>query len=128
MSQARGAVLALILGLLALSPPAWGNANRYLTYIVRERDTPESIAAEFYGNRARAPFITEFNGLPRGARLKTGQTLRIPTAYRYKLVPGETLDIAAQRLVGDRRRAVHVVGLRGAHERATTTCSTRYPR
>jgi LysM repeat protein len=89
--------------LLTLAAPV--RANRYVTYVVRPTDTAESIAAEFYGNRARAYFITEFNGLPRGARLKPGQTIRIPTSYRYRLNAGEALPDVAQRLVGDRRRA-----------------------
>lgn len=83
---------------------AEARANRYVTYVVRPTDTIESIAAEYYGNRARALFITEFNGLPRGAKLKAGQTIKIPTSYRYKLMQKETLADVAGRLVGDRRR------------------------
>ncbi|MCS6912034.1 MAG: LysM peptidoglycan-binding domain-containing protein [Myxococcales bacterium] len=97
--------------LILLGPPA--RANRYVTYLVREHDTPESIAAEYYGNRARAPFIIEFNSLPPGARLKPGQVLRIPTSYRYRLTPNETIQDVAQRLVGDRRRAPLLLELSG---------------
>src|SRR5207248_1786848 len=81
--------LRVLTAILLSGPPA--RASRYVTYIVRPTDTPESIAAEFYGNRARAQFIIEFNGLARGARLRAGQAVKIPTSYRYRLNPGETL-------------------------------------
>jgi LysM repeat protein len=95
---------AWIVVLLLLLPCAEARANRYVTYVVRPTDTIESIAGQYYGNRARALFITEFNGLPRGAKLKAGQTIKIPTSYRYKLAQNETLADVAGRLVGDRRR------------------------
>jgi LysM repeat protein len=97
--------------LLAGTTPA--RANRYVTYVVRPSDTVESIAAEYYGNRARAQFITEFNGLPRNAQLHQGQMVKIPTSYRYRLNPGDALPDLALRLVGDRRRGPLLLQLNG---------------
>lgn len=110
--RARTLAAVLVLwGALLSGTPARG--NRYVTYVVRPNDTPESIAAEYYGNRARAQFITEFNSLPPGARLKAGQLLRVPTSYKYRLNQGETLLDLAQRLLGDRRRAPLLAQLSG---------------
>lgn len=103
------ALAALLLAWAGLPALAW--ANRYVSYIVRAGDTPQSIAAEYYGNRARAQFIIEFNNLPKGGAVKPGQALRIPTSYRYRLLPNESLADLSQRLVGDRRRAPFLLEL-----------------
>ncbi len=97
--------------LLLMAAPAY--ANRYVTYVARPLDTAESIAAEYYGNRARAQFITEFNGLPRNVQLHAGQMVKIPTSYRYRLNVGDSLPDLALRLVGDRRRGPLLLQLNG---------------
>jgi LysM repeat protein len=105
---------ALALALcVALAPLA--AAARAVTYSVQPSDTAESIAADYYGNRSLAHIVLEVNGLERGARLRPGTKLRIPTAFRYRVKRGETLEGLAQRFCEDRRRApvlAQILGLR----------------
>jgi hypothetical protein len=86
---------------------AAGDASaRMIIYSARNGDTAESIAADYYGNRSLAPFITEGNGLPKEARLKTGQKVRIPTAFHYRVRRGDTLEALGARFLDDKRRGV----------------------
>jgi LysM repeat protein len=90
--------IALLLGLA-------GSARaRVITHLARPGDTPETLAAEYYGNRALALFILEANGL-RGRPIRPGQKVRIPTAFHYRMRRGETLEVVAARFLDDRRRA-----------------------
>lgn len=101
-SYKRAAMRGIALGLLCAAAPA---DARVLLHIARPTDTPEALAAEYYGNRSLALFILEANGLPRGRALKAGQKVRIPTAFRYRLRRGETLEMIAARFLDDKRRA-----------------------
>jgi LysM repeat protein len=85
---------------------------RVVFYTARAGDTPESVAADYYGNRSLALFIAEGNGV-RDGKLKPGQRVRIPTAYKYKLRKGDTLEGLAQRLLDDKRRAGHLAQVNG---------------
>jgi LysM repeat protein len=78
---------------------------RMVVYAARPGDTPESIAADYYGNRSLALFLVEGNGLERDAKLKPGQKIRIPTAFHYKVRKGDTLEALAQRFLDDKRRS-----------------------
>src|SRR5262249_32768854 len=46
----------------------------------------------------------ETNGLQRGAPLRPGQRIRIPTAFLYRIRRGDTLEGLTQRFLEDRRR------------------------
>lgn len=85
---------------------------RVVFYTARAGDTAESVAADYYGNRSLALFIAEGNGLKEG-KLKVGQRVRIPTAYKYKLRKGDTLEGLAQRFLDDKRRAGHLAFVNG---------------
>jgi LysM repeat protein len=85
---------------------------RVVFYTARAGDTAESVAADYYGNRSLALFIAEGNGSKDG-KLKTGQRVRIPTAYKYKLRKGDTLEGLAQRFLDDKRRAGHLALVNG---------------
>jgi hypothetical protein len=93
------------LAILVAAAPA---DARVLLHVARATDTPEALAAEYYGNRSLALFILEANGLPRGRGLKAGQKVRIPTAFRYRLKRGETLELIAARFLEDKRRAPYL--------------------
>jgi LysM repeat protein len=94
-----GLVLAI-----ALCFPALAQA-RVVTHTVGNGDTAESVAADYYGNRSLALIVLAANGLDRTAKLRSGQKLRIPTAFRYRVKKGETLEALAQRFCEDKRRA-----------------------
>jgi hypothetical protein len=81
-------------------------ARAMIVYTARNGDTAESIAADYYGNRSLAPFITEGNGLPKEARLRAGQKVRIPTAFHYRVRKGDTLEALGARFLDDKRRGI----------------------
>ncbi len=83
---------------------------RMVTYTARNGDTAESIAADYYGNRSLAPFITEGNGLPHDAHFKPGQKVRIPTAFHYRVRKGDTLEGLGKKFLDDVRRAQFLAG------------------
>ena len=76
-----------------------------LVHTARAGDTPETLAADYYGNRALARFIVEANGLRPNDPLRAGQVVRIPTAFHYRIKRHETLEAVAKRFLDDRRRA-----------------------
>jgi LysM repeat protein len=89
---------------------------RVVVYAAKPGDTPESIAADYYGNRSQALFIIETNGFERDKPLKPGQKVRIPTAFHYRVHRGETLEGLAHKFLDDKRRAPFLAafsGLRG---------------
>jgi eukaryotic-like serine/threonine-protein kinase len=76
-----------------------------LTHTVRKGDTFELLAAEYYGSRDFGVFVLLANGLAHPRPLRPGERLAIPTAWKYRIVEGDTLTALAQRLLGDQRRA-----------------------
>src|SRR5258708_5553611 len=84
-------------------------------YSVKAGDTPESIAAEYYGNRAFAIYIVQGNSLSQHGSLKTGERLHIPTAFHYRIHKGDTLEALAKRFLDDGRRAPFLAQLSGIH-------------
>ena len=111
-ATARGGRRALLVALTLVL--AAGSAQaRVVMYVTKAGDTPESVAADYYGNRSLALFISEGNGLLRDAKLPAGQKLRIPTAFRYRLHRGDTLEGLAQRFLEDRRRAIFLAQMSG---------------
>ena len=95
--------IAIALGVVvALGKPAHA---RVVTHTVEVGDSAESVAADYYGNRSLALIVLAANGLDRNAKLRSGQKLRIPTAFRYRVKKGDTLEGLAQRFCEDKRRA-----------------------
>jgi LysM repeat protein len=81
-------------------------------YTAKNGDSVESVAAEYYGNRSLGPFLMEANGL-KDAKLKTGQKVRIPTAFSYRVRKGDTLEALAQKFLDDKRRAPFLAAFSG---------------
>jgi len=107
LARRSSAVLALLLA-LASSAKA-----RVVSYTVQPGDTAESVAADYYGNRSLSLIVLESNGMDRAAKLRAGQKLRIPTAFRYRVKKGETLEGLAQRFCEDKRRAPMLAQIAG---------------
>ena len=87
---------ALLVTLVSASASA-----KMVVYSAKPGDTPESIAADYYGNRSEAIFILETNGLERDKPLQPGQRVRIPTAFHYRVHKGDTLEGLAQKFLDD---------------------------
>src|SRR5690606_28554897 len=71
---------------------------------VKQNDTLDVIAAEFYGDRSYAKLIVAENKLKK--RIQTGQRLRIPVTREIVTDKGDTFESLAQTYLGDSRRAV----------------------
>ncbi len=107
----RAPLILLLCSIIPLIPAA--ARARVVTYTARNGDTPESIAADYYGNRSLALFISEGNGLPRDVHLHAGQKVHIPTAYHYRVRKGDTLEGLAQKFLDDKRRAPFLASFSG---------------
>jgi serine/threonine-protein kinase len=84
-----------------------------IVHVVRPDDSLEVLAAEYYGKRDYAVFIMLANEILHPRALKPGTKLTIPTAWKYRAVPGDTLSDVAQRYLGDARRAEFLAALNG---------------
>ncbi|HEY2746277.1 MAG TPA: LysM domain-containing protein [Polyangia bacterium] len=102
--------VAAALLVLAVAATASG---KVVTYSAKPGDTPESIAADYYGNRSQAIFILETNGLERDKPIRPGQKVRIPTAFHYRVRKGDTLEGLAKKFLDDGRRAPFLAAFSG---------------
>lgn len=95
-------VALAIVAALATAAYAQGNS---LQYRVKQDDTLDVIAAEFYGDRAQAKLIVTENKLKQ-KRVQAGQRLKIPVTREIVTEKGDTFESLAQTHLGDARRAV----------------------
>jgi LysM repeat protein len=84
-----------------------------VTYRVKPGDSLELIAAEFYGDRAKAMFIMVDNKLTRPRSLKPGERLRIPISRDVVTAPGDTFESLAATYLGDARRGTFLADFNG---------------
>ena len=83
-----------------------------VAYRVRQGDTIELIAAEFYGDHARTVgFVAEENKLKPPYKIYPGERLKIPVTREIATAKGDTFDVARREI--PRRREP-----RGVHRRA----------
>jgi LysM repeat protein len=95
-------VRALIV-LVALAATAFAQGTTQ-PYRVKQADTLDVIAAEFYGDRSQAKLIVAENKLKK--KLLPGQRLRIPVTREITTIKGDTYESLAQTHLGDSRRAM----------------------
>lgn len=74
------------------------------SYRVKQKDTLDVIAAEYYGDRSHARFIIAANKLKNG-RIRPYERLRIPVTKEITTGKGETFATLAEKYLGDERRA-----------------------
>jgi hypothetical protein len=102
---ARIVVAAVAIGAIGAPGEARAqDANRPVIYRVKQGDTLELIAAEFYGDRSKALFIAAENKLTRPRSLKPGERLRIPVCREVMTAPGDTFESLAMTYLGSARR------------------------
>jgi LysM repeat protein len=94
-------IIGLVLVALVATASAQGNTQRYR---VKQDDTLDVIAAEFYGDRAQAKLIVVENKLKK--RVQPGQQLKIPVTREITTDKGDTFKSLAQQHLGDERRAL----------------------
>lgn len=95
---------------VALAQDAPSNA---IVHRVRQGDSLELIAAEVYGDRARAAFIIAENKLARTRPLRPGERLRIPMLREVATSPGDTFESLAGIYLGSTRRAPFLAEFNG---------------
>ena len=103
--QAHTAVTrhAFVLALVAFSATAFAQGTT-VPYRVRQDDSLDVLAAEFYGDRSQAKLIVAENKLKK--RVQPGQRLKIPVTKEITTDKGDTFQTLAQQHLGDERRAV----------------------
>lgn len=99
----RAGVIAAVLLVAAFARAA--NDPGIVTHTARSDDTLALLAAEYYADRNLAVFIMVENGMTHPRPLKAGERLRIPTAWKYTCVSGDSLVKLSATFLGDERRA-----------------------
>jgi LysM repeat protein len=89
---------------VALSATAFAQGTSQ-PYRVKQDDTLDVIAAEFYGDRAQGKLIVAENKLKQ-KRLQPGQRIKVPVTREITTDKGDTFESLAQTHLGDSRRAV----------------------
>jgi LysM repeat protein len=87
--------------------------NNARLYRVKQGDSLELIAAEFYGDRTKAVFIMVENKLTHARPLKPGERLRIPVNREITTSPGDTFESLASAYLGNARRATFLADFNG---------------
>jgi len=103
----RASLLALgIASVLATARPA--HAQREVDFVythAKKNDSVSMIASEFYGDRAKFPFIVAENRWKKPKQLGFGQRLRVPVIREITTEPGDTFQSLAKRYLKDQARA-----------------------
>lgn len=101
--------LILIIASLGLAFPIGASRaespNSTIFYRVKQGDTLQLIAAEYYGDRNKAIFIMVENKITHTKPLKPGERLRIPVSREVTTSPDDSWDTLARAYLGDDRRA-----------------------
>ena len=84
-----------------------------VVYRVRQGDSLELIAAEFYGDRTKAVFIMTENKLTHARPLRPGERLRIPVSREVASSPGDTFESLAGAYLGSTRRGTFLAEFNG---------------
>ncbi len=123
--RVAGVWLAAVAALVAATRTAHAqDASRPVVYRVRQGDTLELIAAEFYGDRSKAAFVVAENKLTRPRPLKPGERLRIPVSHEITTSPGDTFESLAMTYLGSARRGAFLADWAGLSHDAPLPAGT----
>ena len=113
MSARRVLLIALaLLGLVLGAGPARADRD-YIVHKVKQGDSLDLLAAEYYGDRHHAIFIMVANRLDHPRPLRPGEKLRVPVTRDVTAAVGDTLEGLAQIYLGDKRRAAFLAEFNG---------------
>jgi len=99
----------VIAGLLLARVASADEPAEYQTYRVKQGDTIDLVAAEFYGDHARtALFIVDENKWKTYRKLNPGEKIRVPVTREITTAKGDTLDSLAKQYLGDPNRAQYI--------------------
>ena len=103
---ARFTAVALVL--VALAAPATvraqTEAQTEVMHRVREGDSLQLLAAEYYGDRKYVIVVMSVNGITHERSLEKGERLKIPIPRPITAAPGDTWEALADQYLGDKRR------------------------
>jgi len=109
----RAVVLAIaVLGGLRVAH-AQELPNDTVVHRVRQGDSLELIAAEFYGDRTKAVFIMVANRMTHVRPLRPGERLRVPISREVATSPGDTFESLAASYLGSARRGPFLASFNG---------------
>ena len=120
-ATARGAAV-IAAALVAIAAPRVAHpqtqaqaqdAIRPAVYRVKQGDTLELIAAEFYGDRSKAVFIAAENKFTRPRALRPGERLRVPVSHEIATSPGDNFESLAITYLGAARRGAFLADWSG---------------
>jgi nucleoid-associated protein YgaU len=86
---------------------AFGGRGHAFTHVVGKTETLAQIAERTYGEIQYEKVLVAANALDAqgGSPIVPGQRLEVPALDHYRVVPGDTWSLLAQRLLGDADRA-----------------------
>jgi hypothetical protein len=87
--------------------------NDTVVHRVKQGDSLELIAAEFYGDRSKAVFIMVANRMTHVRALKPGERLRVPISREVATSPGDTFESLAATFLGSARRGPFLASFNG---------------
>jgi hypothetical protein len=87
--------------------------NDTIVHRVKQGDSLELIAAEFYGDRAKAVFIMVANRMTHVRPLRPGERLRVPISREVATSPGDTFESLAASYLGSARRGPFLASFNG---------------
>jgi LysM repeat protein len=87
--------------------------NDTVVHRVRQGDSLELIAAEFYGDRTKAVFIMVANRMTHVRPLRPGERLRVPISRDVATAPGDTFESLAATHLGSARRGPFLASFNG---------------
>ena len=96
--------LVAIAVLLAVATPARADEGGIQLYRVKQGDTLELVAAEFYGDRNHAIFIMAENKMTHPRPLHPGERLRVPVNRDITTNANDTFETLAAQYLGNPRR------------------------
>ncbi len=105
-------VIAIVAFAIAL-PVHAQPASEAINHRVRQGDTLELLAAEYYGDRNDAVFIVTENKLTRPFKIYPGERVRIPATRRIVTEANDSFDTLAGTYLGDARRGSFLADFNG---------------
>jgi LysM repeat protein len=87
--------------------------NDTVVHRVRQGDSLELIAAEYYGDRTKAVFIMVENRMTHARPLRPGERLRVPVSRIVTTSPGDSFKTLAATFLGSELRAGFLADLNG---------------
>jgi nucleoid-associated protein YgaU len=111
----------LVLGEATSARPKPSQPAPVVRHVVRDKDTAELIAAQYYADPGYAVVVRA----AADGKLKVGTTLELPTAWSYHVRDGDTLAGLAAHYLDDARRARFLADWNGLADDADLTAGQK---